>query len=118
MINRKTAYTLLEILIVITIIVILAGSYQVPNAIRMRMIAEETVCDENQRLLRDTTLNYHTDNNSAANSFDELIDTGLIARIPECPSKGVYSWGVKDGKLDQSKIICSIHGEFPETGEE
>lgn len=114
---KRTAYTLIEIMIVVTIILILAGSHQVPNALRMRMVAEETVCDENQRLLRDATLNYMTTNHSRANSFDDLIDNGLIAKIPDCPSGGVYSWGVLGMKLDQNKIICSIHGEFPEEEE-
>lgn len=114
-VKRKSSYTLLEILIVITIIAILAGTHQVPNALRMRMVTEETVCDGQQRLLRDATTNYINSNNYKPQSFDELVDLGLLGAVPLCPSHGVYSWGIKTGKIDYSVIICSIHGAFPDS---
>lgn len=114
MLKKKKTYTLLEILIVLTIILILAGTNQVPNSLRLRMIAEETVCEENRRLVRDATLNYYSSNNAEAASFDDLIDGGFINALPACPNEGVYSWAIENYKLDKNKVVCSIHGVYPE----
>lgn len=120
--NRvKKAYTLLEILIVITIILVIAGTHYVPNALRLRMIAEETVCEENRRLLRDAVLNYESSNNADPASFHDLVDQAFVSAVPDCPSGGTYSWAIDaddKSKLDKRKVVCSIHGVYPEDVEE
>lgn len=115
MYKARKSYTIIEILIVLTIIIVLSGTVQVPNSLRLRMIAEETVCEENRRLIRDATINYASSNNVEPVSFLDLVDQRFIASVPECSSEGIYSWGI-DGKgsLDKNKVVCSIHGVYPE----
>lgn len=110
----KKAYSVIEVLIVFVVIAILLGSLHLPNVMQTRKKAHRSICNENRRLLRDAEIRYLNDYGYHSKNMYYLAWDNYLSEIPDCPSRGVYSWGVAlGGKLDYSKVICSIHGVYP-----
>ncbi|MGH9346594.1 MAG: type IV pilin protein [Vicinamibacterales bacterium] len=90
--RRDSGFTLIEILIVITLIFILAGmallQYQ-----RSVTYAKEAVLKENLFRLRDAIDQFYADKNKYPASLDELVAEKYIRAVPPDPfTQSVETW--------------------------
>jgi general secretion pathway protein G len=82
--RRDAGFTLIEILIVITLIFVLAGMalIQYQNSVRS---AREAVLKENLFRLRDAIDQFYADKNKYPASLDELVTEKYIRLVPPDP---------------------------------
>lgn len=80
-------FTLIEILIVITIIGILITLAQ-PSFNRAVTAAKEATLKENLFVFRDVIDQFYADNAKYPESLNELVEKGYIRRIPKDPITG------------------------------
>ncbi len=84
-------FTLIEMLLVITIIGILLTMAQ-PSYQRAVIAAKEAALRENLFILRDVIDQYFADNNRYPDSLNELADKRYIRRVPKDPITGSDNW--------------------------
>src|SRR4051794_40440150 len=82
--RRQSGFTLLELMIVISIIVILM-SVAIPNYQRSIIHARESVLRNNLVVLRSAIDQYTLDKQKAPQSLEDLVSGGYMPRIPEDP---------------------------------
>ena len=82
--RRANGFTMIELLVVMTVIVLLAsmGMVQYRNSVRR---AEEAVLKENLFRMRDAMDQFYADKNKWPNDLSELVSEGYIREIPEDP---------------------------------
>ena len=85
--NRRRGYTLVEIIIVITIISILV-SVAVPLYQRSIQRTKESVLRSNLFTLRTVIDEYTYDKQKAPQSLEELVQEGYLRQVPEDPIAG------------------------------
>ena len=110
---RARGFTLLEMIIVISIMLILV-SIAVPNYVRSMHRAREAVLRDNLFTLRTTIDNYTYDKNAAPQSLDDLVSGGYLRAVPKDPMTGETNWVVDQcetyASIDQSQTgICDVH---------
>ena len=119
---KKSAFTLVEILIVVAILGLLAG-IAIPNMIKAREGAEENACKGNMAMIEAAIEQWALDENKTSGTtvasgaqaggwYDYLRDGAL----PPCPGDGVYSYtggGTAGNLYDDYKVQCSVHGVAP-----
>jgi general secretion pathway protein G len=81
--NQK-AFTLLELMIVITIIAIL-GAVAIPVYKAVVLNAKETVLKDNLREMRRVIDQYTADKKKAPQSLQDLVDAGYFRQLPADP---------------------------------
>ena len=119
--SREAGFTLLELLVVMTIIGILAV-VAVPYFGASIKAAREAVLKEDLHVLRAAIDSYTMDKQKAPQSLDDLIQDGYIREIPEDPfthSKDTWVTGTSDNmhSLDQTEPgIDDIHSGYQEQG--
>jgi general secretion pathway protein G len=111
--SRESGFTLVELMIVISIIAILL-SVAVPNYSRSLHHANESVLKQDLFSLRRSIDNYTMDKAKAPQSLDELVSAGYLRNIPKDPITGQQDWvPVQDDSLmsaDQSEPgISDVH---------
>lgn len=118
--NRKRAkrsgergFTLLEMVIVISIILILL-SMAIPNYVKSTATAREAVLKNDLFTLRKTIDEYTLDKSQAPQSLDDLVSAGYLRSIPKDPLTGEANWEVEQCEtymsIDQSATgICDVH---------
>jgi general secretion pathway protein G len=93
---RRKGFTLIELMIVITIILILvgmaAGRYD-KSVVRSR----ESVLAHNLQVIREAIENYTLDKQSAPQSLDDLVQAGYLRDIPNDPITQQKDWQTKFG---------------------
>src|SRR5262245_58595246 len=77
-------FTLLELMIVITIIAIL-GAIGIPMYRAVRLNAMETVLHDNLREMRRVIDQYTADKKKAPQTLQDLVDAGYFRQLPEDP---------------------------------
>jgi general secretion pathway protein G len=90
--RRDAGFTLIEILIVITLIFILAGMalIQYQNSVKS---AKEAVLKENLFRLRDAIDQFYADKNKYPASLDELVTEKYIRLVPPDPfTQSTETW--------------------------
>ena len=106
-------FTLLELMIVITIIMILItigiGHYE-----RTIQRSREAVLKSDLQTMRRAIDNYTMDKEAAPNSLDDLVTEHYIDRVPPDPVTGANDWVTENCDLllnpDQSSTgICNVH---------
>src|SRR6266705_6118195 len=86
-------FTLLELMIVITIIIILAA-IALPQYQKTIMHARETVLRDDLYKMRSLLDQYGADKGKLPQSLDELVSSGYVRELPIDPITGQKDWAV------------------------
>lgn len=90
----RPGFTLLELMIVLTIIGILVG-IAIPMYQSMILRSKEAVLKANLHALRETIDQYTADKKKAPLSLEDLVDAGYFREIPEDPiTQSADTWEV------------------------
>ena len=118
--RRQLGFTLLEMIVVISIILILV-SFAIPNYVKSIQRSKETVLHDDLFTLRQLIDQYTMDKTAAPQSLDDLVSAGYIRSIPKDPITNEANWVVDQCEtymsLDQSQTgICDVHSAAPGQG--
>ena len=93
--NNARGFTLLEMMIVISIIIILMA-IAIPNYNRTVIQSRESVLRSNLSTLRSVISQYTLDKQKAPQSLDDLVQAGYLRQIPVDPMTKETNWEVKE----------------------
>ncbi len=106
--RRERGFTLIELMIVISMILILV-SISIPAYNQSILRAKESVLRQDLFELRSLISQYTLDKQKAPQSLDDLVQAGYIKQIPIDPMTGSNgSWTV-----DQEDTVMSVDQEEP-----
>jgi general secretion pathway protein G len=117
--RRDRGFTLIELMIVISIMLILIAiavpAYQL-SVVRSR----EAVLRENLFTLRSLIQQYTLDKQKAPQALDDLVSAGYLKQIPKDPTTGAADWTVDQDEIldspDQQEAgINDVHSSSPAT---
>ncbi len=100
--RRSRGFTLLELMIVISIMLILV-SIAVPNFQASLKRSREAVLRQNLFTLRDLISQYTLDKQKAPQSLDDLVQANYLKQIPRDPMTNEADWQVE--QMDDSTIM-------------
>jgi len=104
---RARGFTLLELMIVISIIMILLA-VTIPVYSRSIVAARERALQADLSLLRDSIWKYTLDKKRAPQSLDDLKAAGYIERVPDDPMTREPNWEVV-----QEDVLLSVEQQDP-----
>jgi general secretion pathway protein G len=106
--NQSRGFTLIEMLIVISLVMILVA-IAVPNYQRSIMRAKESVLKQDLFQLRSLISQYTLDKQKAPQALDDLITAGYLKQIPIDPMTNARdTWTV-----DQEDALLSVDQQEP-----
>lgn len=121
LLTSSRGFTLLELMIVISIIVILAV-IAMPQYQKTIVHARETVLRDNLYQLRKAIDLYGADKGKLPQSLDDLASAGYVREIPVDPITGEKDWTIETGEdpgsLTSESGITSVHSASPDTSTE
>ncbi|WCJ61048.1 prepilin-type N-terminal cleavage/methylation domain-containing protein [Fontisphaera persica] len=104
--NRKSGFTLVEIMIVVAIIGLLAA-IAIPNFVKARTTAQKNACVNNLRQIDGAKEQWALENGKKGTDTpgdgDLFGDGKYIKQKPTCPANGTYTIGDM-----QTKPKCSV----------
>jgi len=119
-IDRSSGFTIIELLIVMTLIVVLAsiGMVQYRNSVTR---AEEAVLKENLYRMRDAMDQFYADKNKWPTDLAELVSEGYIREVPDDITKSKDTWQTSTAEPDASNPsaaggIDNVHSGSDRTG--
>ena len=114
-------FTLLELMIVISIIIILAVIV-LPQYQRTVMVAREAVLRDDLFQMRRMIDQYAADKGKLPQSLEDLVSAGYIREVPVDPITGQRDWNVVMGEDPNSSEggqgVVDVHSSSPEISSE
>lgn len=107
-IRRRHGFTIIELLIVMTVLVVLAsmGLVQYRNSVRR---AEEAALKENLFRMRDAMDQFYADKNKWPSDLGELVSEGYIREVPVDPiTKSKDTWRTETAEPDANNPASAI----------
>ena len=118
---RTAGFTLLELMIVISIIIILA-SITLPQYQKTIMHTRETVLKDDLRKMRSLIDQFAADKGRLPQSLDEIVSEGYMREIPIDPFTGNKDWALTTGEdpnsSEGSQGVTDVHSASSETSTE
>ena len=105
--NNASGFTLLEMMIVISIIIILMA-VAIPNYNRTVIQSRESVLRSNLSTLRSVISQYTLDKQKAPQSLDDLVQAGYLRQIPVDPMTKETNWEVV-----QEDVMLAVDQQDP-----
>ena len=115
--SRTRGFTLVELMVVLTIIGLLL-SIVVPNYIGKVRRAEEAVLKENLTLMRDALDKHYADAGRYPGTLEELVSKRYLRSIPRDPLTQSSTWLVTGPSDPQKGGVYDIHSNAKGTGSE
>ena len=119
--RSRRGFTLIELMIVISIILILIG-IAVPAYEQSVIRAKEAVLRQDLKTMRDQIDNYTMDKEKAPQALQDLVDAGYLRALPKDPFTGSSdTWQTESSdtlqSLDQTEPgITDVHSGSSATG--
>ena len=93
--NRKSGFTLVEIMIVVAIIGLLAA-IAIPNFVKARTTAQKNACIANLKQIEGAKEQWALENKATQGATADASSTGVPAYLknsvlPQCPAGGTYT---------------------------
>lgn len=112
-------FTLLELMIVITIIIILAAIV-LPQYQKTIRTTREAVLKDDLSKMRTLIDQYGTDKQKLPQSLDELVAAGYMRELPKDPMTGEADWTIVTGDDPNSSEqgIVDVHSASADTSSE
>jgi len=118
---RAAGFTLLELMIVISIIIILA-SITLPQYQKTIMHTRETVLRDDLRKMRSLIDQFAADKGRLPQSLDDLVSEGYMREVPIDPFTGQKDWALTTGEDPNSQEgaqgVTDIHSASADTSTE
>ena len=106
--SRERGFTLIELMVVMTIIITLAtvGLVQYRQSV---VFAKESVLRDQLFALRDAIDQYYADKNQYPSTLDALVSEGYLRKIPEDPfTKSTSSWQAVPAEPDPNNPTAEV----------
>jgi general secretion pathway protein G len=120
-ITQSKGFTLLELMIVISIIIVLAA-VALPQYQKTIMHARETVLKDDLFKIRSLIDQYAADKGKLPQSLDDLVSAGYLREAPTDPITDQKDWNVVTGEdpysTEGGSGVTDIHSASPEVSTE